>query len=225
MKKQQKPIKTKPQSDLPNGVKTEEFLQALENISKRLANKFRFAYHSVEDMKQQAAIFALEGLENYDNKRPLENFLWTHVRNRLFNYKRNNYQRPDKPCHSCPFFDKTCKVSLSQCEKYNNKHDCDLYAAWAKRNEVKKNIIQPSYIETSLHQSVQPTDFDLNVQNQELIKFLDMHVQSDFRESYLKLKHGAKISKLELKKLQQHIFTLMETNNWKPTTFQENEDN
>ena len=39
-------------------------------------------------MKQQAAIFALEGLEKYDNKRPLENFLWTHVRNRLFNYKR-----------------------------------------------------------------------------------------------------------------------------------------
>jgi DNA-directed RNA polymerase specialized sigma24 family protein len=225
MKKQQKPSKTKSQSDLPNGVNTEEFLKALENISRRLANKFRFAYHSVDDMKQQAAIFALEGLENYDNKRPLENFLWTHVRNRLFNYKRNNYQRPDKPCHSCPFFDKTCKVSLNQCEKYGNKHDCELYAAWAKRNEVKKNIIQPSYIETSLHQSVQPTDFDLNIQNQELIKFLDMHVQSEFRESYLKLKHGAKISKLELKKLQQHIFTLMETNNWKPTTFQENEDN
>jgi len=225
MKKQQKSKKIKSQSDLPNGVNTEEFLKALENISKRLANKFRFAYHSVDDMKQQAAIFALEGLENYDNKRPLENFLWTHVRNRLFNYKRNNYQRPDKPCHSCPFFDKTCKVSLNQCEKYGNKHDCDLYASWAKRNEVKKNIIQPSYIETSLHQSVQPTDFDLSIQNQELIKFLDMRIQSEFRESYLKLKHGAKISKLELKKLQQHIFTLMEANNWKPTTFQENEDN
>jgi hypothetical protein len=225
MKKQQKSIKTKPPSDLPNGVNTEEFLQALENISKRLANKFRFAYHSVDDMKQQAAIFALEGLQNYDNKRPLENFLWTHVRNRLFNYKRNNYQRPDKPCHTCPLFDKTCKVSLNQCQKYTNKHDCDLYASWAKRNEVKKNIIQPSYIETSLYQSIEPTDFDLNIQNQELIKFLDLRVQSEFRESYLKLKHGAKISKLELKKLQQHIFTLMEENNWKSTTFQENGDN
>jgi DNA-directed RNA polymerase specialized sigma24 family protein len=225
MKKQQKSIKTKPQSDLPNGVSTEEFLQALENISKRLASKFRFAYHSIEDMKQQAAIFALEGLQNYDNKRPLENFLWTHVRNRLFNYKRNNYQRPDKPCLTCPFFDKSCAVSVSQCEKYNNKHDCDLYAAWAKRNEVKKNIIQPSYIETSLHPAAQSDTLDLNIQNQEVIKFLDQHIQSEFRESYLKLKHGSKISKLDLKKLQQHIFTLMETHNWKPTTFQENEDN
>lgn len=225
MKKNQKTTKKKTPSDLPNGVSTEEFLQALDNISKRLANKFRFAYHSVEDMKQQAAIFALEGLNNYDRKRPLENFLWTHVRNRLFNYKRNNYQRPDKPCHTCPFFDKTCKVSTNQCEKYNNKYDCDLYASWAKRNEVKKNIIQPSYIESSLHQSSQPQDFDMFIQHQEVINFLDENIQSEYRESYLKLKHGSKISKLDLKKLQQHIFALMEKHNWKPTTFQENEDN
>lgn len=225
MKKQQKLSKTKPKNELPNGVNTKDFLQALENISKRLAYKFRFAYHSVEDMKQQAAIFALEGLENYDNKRPLENFLWTHVRNRLFNYKRNNYQRPDKPCHSCPFFDKGFKMSLNQCEKYENTQDCDLYTSWVKRNEVKKNIIQPSYIENSLHQTVDPGNFDMTMQNQELTQFLDEHIQSEFRESYLKLKNGSKISKLELKKLQQHILTMMENQNWKPTTFQENEDN
>jgi len=225
MTKPNKNTKTQIPTDLPNGVKTEDFLQALDNISKRLASKFRFAYHSIDDMKQQAAIFALEGLKNYDNKRPLENFLWTHVRNRLFNYKRNNYQRPDKPCHTCPFFDKTCKVSISQCEKYNNKHDCDLYAAWAKRNEVKKNIIQPSYIDTSIHQSPHKTDFDTAIQNKELVKFLDIHIQAEYRESYLKLKHGSKISKLDLKRLQAHIFSLMETHNWKPETFQENEDN
>ena len=48
---------------LPNNVKQEDFLIVLDNISKRLANKFRFAYHNFDDMKQQAAIFALEGLE------------------------------------------------------------------------------------------------------------------------------------------------------------------
>jgi hypothetical protein len=63
--------KTKLPPELPNGVSTEEFLLVLDNISKRLANKFRFAYHSIDDMKQQAAIFALEGLKNYDKKRPL----------------------------------------------------------------------------------------------------------------------------------------------------------
>jgi hypothetical protein len=213
---------TKP-TELPNGVSTEEFLLVLENISKRLAHKFRFAYHSVDDMKQQAAIFALEGLKNYDKKRPLENFLWTHVRNRLFNYKRNNYQRPDKPCHSCPFFDKGCKVSINQCEKFTNKDNCELYAAWAKRNEAKKNIIQPGYIENNTSFSPSTTIEPL-LENKELIQFLDSNVQSEYREIYLKLKHGLKINKGDLKKLQNHITKLMEDNNWK-TMLQEKEDN
>lgn len=215
--------KTKTPPELPNGVSTEEFLLVLDNISKRLAHKFRFAYHSVDDMKQQAAIFALEGLKNYDKKRPLENFLWTHVRNRLFNYKRNNYQRPDKPCHSCPFFDKGCKASINQCEKFSNKNDCELYSAWAKRNEAKKNIIQPGYIENNTSFSPSTTIEPL-LENKELIKFLDSHIQSEYREIYLKLKHGLKVTKGDLKKLQNHITKLMEDNNWK-TMLPEKEDN
>ena len=48
---------------LPHGVTEEQFLIVLDNISKRLGHKFKFGYHSFEDMKQQAAIFAIEGLE------------------------------------------------------------------------------------------------------------------------------------------------------------------
>ena len=117
---------------LPKGVSQEDFLTALDNITKRLASKFRFAYHSIDDMKQQAAIFALEGLKNYDTSRPLENFLWTHVRNRLFNYKRNNYQRPDNPCITCPFFDKHLQNSNNQCSKFLN--------TYGSENEVQLEV-------------------------------------------------------------------------------------
>jgi len=68
-------MKKKPKKKAPNlhnKVTEQEFLEVLENISKRLGHKFKFGYHSYEDMKQQAAIFALEGLEKYDNTRPLE---------------------------------------------------------------------------------------------------------------------------------------------------------
>ena len=68
--------KKKKKTKLPNNVDEAEFLAVIENISRRLGHKFKFGYHSFEDMKQQCAIFALEGLEKYDNKRPLENFLW-----------------------------------------------------------------------------------------------------------------------------------------------------
>ena len=63
------------------------------------------------------------------------------------------------------------------------------------------------------------------IENKEIINFLDCYIQSDFRETYLKLKNGTKITKLELTKLQQHIMVLMEEHNWNIKTFQENEDN
>jgi len=185
-------------------VPEEEFLQVLDNISKRLAHKFRFAYHDVEDMKQQAAIFAIEGLEKYDHKRPLENFLWTHVRNRLFNYKRNNYQRPDNPCLSCEFYDKNRLKSTNQCARFTDKEECPLHTAWNKRNSVKKNIVQPSYIpDESLLDS--KDNFSMLMQNKEIVDFLDINIQSEYRESYLKLKHGLKINKQQLEKLKKHI--------------------
>ena len=226
-----KKIPKKPKTALKNKqtnntVSEEEFLRVLDNISKRLANKFKFAYHSFEDMKQQAAIFALEGLERYDNSRPLENFLWTHVRNRLFHYKRNNSQRPDKPCISCPFFDKNLTQSTNQCSKFSNKDDCSLYASWSKRNETKKNIIQPSYIEDN-SMFVETHNVIDGIQDQEIINFLDLHIEAEYREAYLKLKHGVKIPKSQLVKLQNYIAKLLEKNQWSNplTKDQENEDN
>jgi DNA-directed RNA polymerase specialized sigma subunit len=214
---------TKKKKTTNNTVSESEFLQVLENITKRLAHKFRFGYHDIEDMKQQAAIFALEGLERYDNARPLENFLWTHVRNRLFNYKRNNYQRPDKPCLNCPLYDPQYIKSTNQCSKFTNKHDCEPYNVWAERNIAKKNIMQPSYIDYDIAHS---NSFDNIIQNDEIIKFLDANIHSDFREYYLRLRHGEKIPKQQLKKLQAHIKNIME--NFHCQTDQEfpkNEDN
>lgn len=189
-----------------NKVTEEQFLQVLENISKRLVYKFKFGYHDIDDMKQQAAIFALEGLEKYDHTRPLENFLWTHVRNRLFNYKRNNYQRPDKPCLTCPLYDPNLKVSNSGCSKYIDKNECELYKSWYDRNTNKKNIMKPSHIDYDITNPFSLLD---NISDNEIIKFLDQHIYSEFRETYLRLKHGEKITKQKLIKLQNHIAFLM----------------
>ena len=227
MKKKKIKIIKKINKDNLHGVSEAEFLVVLENISRRLANKFRFGYHDIDDMKQQAAIFALEGLEKYDHKRPLENFLWTHVRNRLFNYKRNNYQRPDKPCIDCPFFDKSYKCSINQCSKFKDKSECELYAAWSSRNDSKKNIMQPSYINDNenIHNSLVKDELFHTIQNSEIIKFLDRYIQTEFRECYLKLKHGTKIPKQQLNKLKKHITDILKEHQWNLEKHQENEDN
>jgi hypothetical protein len=215
--------KPKNKSNLPNGVDETDFIKAVENISKRLGYKFKFGYHDFDDMKQQAYIFALEGLKKYDNKRPLENFLWTHIRNRLFNYKRNNYQRPDKPCFTCPFYDKLYSCSDNQCSKFVNKQDCELYASWSSRNETKKNIMQPTYIEGQPESNkLIANNLGTFIENKEILDFLDKNISAEYREPYIKLKNGLKIPKSQLLKLQQYIQTLLIENNY---LCPKNEDN
>lgn len=188
---------------LPNNVREQEFLQVWEKISKKLGYKFKFGYHSHEDMKQQAAIFALEGLKNYDNSRPLENFLWTHVRNRLFNYKRDNYQRPDKPCLTCPLFDAKNK----SCTEFSNTMDCSLYEGWIKRNDAKKNIMKPVNMDAITHTPNELSCENLfeNISNKEILEIIDKNISIKNRPIFLKIKGGSKVLKSDMKKLLNEI--------------------
>lgn len=194
--------KKKKNQIIPNNtVSEEDFLKTLDIITKKLVYKFKFGYHDIDDMKQQAAIFALEGLDKYDHSRPLENFLWTHVRNRLFNYKRDHYQRPDKPCLSCPLYRPNNEES--DCAQFKDKSNCNAYKVWFKRNNSKKNIMKPGYIESN--DPEQCSNFVNQISNQEIIDYLEDNLPTKYREIYLKLKHGVKISKNDKTKLQNYI--------------------
>lgn len=184
----------------------EDFVKALDSISKKLIYKFKFGYHEVEDMKQQAAIFAMEGLEHYDSSRPLENFLWTHVRNRLFNFKRDNYFRPDNVCAKCPLYDPENKYSTNQCKKFIDKNDCEIYRAAQERNNMKKNIVKPCSIEYD-HES--KNDLLGDIGNDEILKIIESKISIKYRETYLRLKGGSKVSKQDLLKLREHIHDIL----------------
>lgn len=186
-------------------IKEEDFLKVLDTISKKLIYKFKFGYHDIEDMKQQAAIFALEGLENYDNSRPLENFLWTHVHNRLFNFKRDKYFRPDNICATCPFYDPKNLKSDNQCAKFKNKNDCDIYSQWQTRNQIKKNLMQPVHIENDNSSSQISTNFTNLLSDVEILSLIENNLSVQYRETYLRLKGGSKVNKQDLIKLRDHI--------------------
>lgn len=194
-----------------------EFVEVWEKISKKLGYKFKFGYHSHEDMKQQAAIFALEGLKNYDKSRPLENFLWTHVRNRLFNYKRDHYQRPDKPCLNCPFYNTSCS---SECSEFENKNDCSLFSSWIKRNDAKKNIMKPIGIDNIKEDNKEMLKDDLvqSIGNKEIINLIDKNISIKNRPIFLKLQGGSKVPKTELKKLLTEIKKILKDHDINPST-------
>jgi hypothetical protein len=197
----------KQQKKLHNKVTEEEFLQVWNKISQKLGYKFKFGYHSHEDMKQQAAIFALEGLKNYDKTRPLENFLWTHVRNRLFNYKRDNYQRPDKPCLTCPFFVPNHPKHCSECSEFNNKNDCSLYEMWTKRNITKKNIMKPIDISNlnDNNKEIAIDNISTIISQNEILNIIDKNISIKNRPTFLRIRGGSKVPKIEMNKLLKEI--------------------
>lgn len=190
-------------------ISEQELLDTIDIISKKLAYKFKFGYHDIEDMKQQISIFALEGLKNYDYQRPLENFLWTHVRNRLFNYKRDNYQRPDKPCNSCPLNDPKFKNSLSGCQQYLDKLDCEMYNSWYSRNISKKNLMHLNTIEELKEYLPHKNNSD-NISNNEILDIIEQKLNGEYRQIYLRLKNGSKVSKNDTSKLIEKIREILD---------------
>lgn len=201
--------KKKTKNKIHPNITEEFFIETIDKITQKLVYKFKFAYHTHEDIKQQAIIFALEAMSSYDDSRPLENFLWTHIRNRLYNYKRDNYQRPDKPCLKCEHYDKNLKASNNQCLLYCDKQNCELYKIWTDRNNTKKNLISPQNIEDKEYLYKSPLT-DLTIENKEILDKIELKLLASDREIYLKLKYGAKVSKIELDKLKQSIHKILD---------------
>lgn len=96
---------------------TPEIIETIDKIAKRLAPKFTFAFHDRQDIFQELRIIALDGLRRYKPAQgPLENFLATHMRNRIMNFKRDNYFRRDKPKKNLAKWEELAqrKISLLQ---------------------------------------------------------------------------------------------------------------
>lgn len=207
------------QEDLiPSGSSEAEVLSVIENVAGRLAGKFKFGYHDIDDMKQQARMFAWQGLEKYDNKRPLENFLWTHVRNRLYNYKRDNYARLEKPCDSCPLYDASFRNSRGYgCKGYDNENDCSLLRAWKTRNKAKMSLMHGLYMEYDIENKQEGA---LNaLSTKEIFKLIDAELGVDFREDWIRYTNSLKLPKNRKDKLIEEIKHVLEALDIDPKTW------
>ena len=80
---------------IPDNLTEQEVVNVITNVAKKLAPKFVFASFEIEDIEQEAFLMGVEGLERYDSTKPLENFMYAHINNRLKNFKRDNYYRFD----------------------------------------------------------------------------------------------------------------------------------
>lgn len=181
-----------------------EILRIIDNIADRLASKYRFGYHELEDMKQQARLVALEGLESYDGERPLENFLWTHVRNRLYNFKRDNYFRPEKPCDKCPLFQN------EKCTKFQDQMECDLYEKWLTRIEKRKSLMSTVDQDDVLQDY---EDVSSHLDKKEIFNLIDSKIPVELREYWIRFIHNLRLNKLKREQIILEIQMILKEHN------------
>lgn len=204
--------------NIPQGMTENEVIEIIDKVARGLAPIFRFGYHTIEDMRQQAKIIAIEGLDKYDATRPLENFLWTHVRNRLYNFKRDNYERPDKPCLNCPLnaYDPGLKYSDSGCKLHHQLINCGPYSQWYNRNAPKRNLMNPTDIDNindEKEKNTKVNDESLEaVDTKVVFDVIDKYLPINMREDYIKLKYGIKIPKKRKDEIIESIRSILNTN-------------
>ena len=161
-------------------------------------------------MKQQARLFAWEGIENYDGVSPLENFLWTHVRNRLYNFKRNNFGRPDKPCDSCAYFDIAHENDKGYpCKAYDDHEECDLYMGWFKRNTAKRNIMNTAQLDLEVRQS---DAIEEMLDKKQIFNLIDKSIPVHYREDWIRFINNLKLSKAKRESLVATIVGILKEN-------------
>ena len=182
----------------------EELIRIIDKIANRFAGTFKFGYHEIEDMRQQAWQVALEGLKDYDGKRPLENFLWTHVRNRLYNFKRDNYFRPEKPCDRCPL------LRNDECTKFKDRLECDLYSRWEKRTEKRKSLM--SAVEHT-DNKYSENDITSQLDNKHLFETVDYNMPVELREYWIRFIHNLKLNKQKKEQVLLEITLILKEHN------------
>lgn len=156
-------------------------LATIQRIAKRLAPRYKFGYHDIEDIYQQAIIFGIEALASYDNIRPLENYLSVIVANKLKNFKRNNYIRIDAVSKHCD-----AKRNLMEPIPIDNVDD-----------EQESNMMTVS-------------DIIGDSAREEMFGVIDKNIPSELRADYLKIKHGQKILKSRKKLIETAIIEILE---------------
>ena len=186
--------------NLPEGFTEQQVLDAIENAVRILAPSFTFGIYALDDIKQEARVMGLEALARYDPRpgpdgrptRPLENFVYIHIRNRLCNLVRKKLRRSDAPCA-------VCHRAVGNRTEHPDGRFCQKYLAWKKRNDGKANIMCPLDLEHVADERERSTRVESDVESDasvsEALRLVDEHLPVELRATYLQMRAGQSVPK------------------------------
>jgi DNA-directed RNA polymerase specialized sigma24 family protein len=192
---------------LPSNLTEAQVLAAIEKVVNILAPSFRFGYFDIHDIKQEARIFGMQGMEKYDEARPLENFLYSHIKNRLINFKRDKFRRNDPPCPSC-------HNAIAGATSHEDGQYCDKYITWRDRNLAKQNIMNPldlsNICDEKESRTRMPSSVVEDVERSELLKRIDDELPVELRATYLQMRDGASVPKPKRLEVERAILNILQ---------------
>jgi DNA-directed RNA polymerase specialized sigma24 family protein len=190
---------------IPPGYTEQSVLATIDKVVGILASKFVFGSFALDDLKQEGRLYAVEALTKgrYNPARPLENFLYTHIRNRFCNLKRQHLRRTDTPCRAC----------------YNNLpcgpdgQVCDAFRKWNNRQKMKVNLAKALDI-SNISDTHEPTtrSADTTVdaaEVNELAALIDENLSVEIRADYLRMREGETVSKGRRQRVQQAVAEIL----------------
>jgi len=177
---------------VPQGMAEAEVLSVIEQVIPVAVSKISVPGLDREDLLQEARIMALEALERYDPQpgadgrptRPLERFLFVHVRNRTLNLRRSRFVRADPPCVQCHHA-QPCREDGQVCEAY---------ARWKSIQDRKLKVRCPQAIDRVDDEHEKNTryasDVVENAELKEMLAKIDQHLDIELRATYLQMRAG-----------------------------------
>lgn len=194
---------------LPPNVSEADFLQAVSKVVNILARSFKFGYFEIEDIKQQAYIFAIEAMPRYDQSRPLDNFLYTHIKFRLINFRRDKFRRNDPPCQ-------LCYGTLAGNTPHEDKQYCSAYNSWLKRNRAKQNLMNTLDI-SNICDGDEPTTREEStvledIEQRELLSLIDIKLPVELRQVYLQMQAGESVPKAKRLEVEKAVLDIIGEN-------------
>jgi len=163
-----------------------EVLAIMTTVVNRIAHKYRFGYYDIDDIKQEAFIIAMEAMDRYDEGRPLENFLAVHISNRLKNFKRDNFFRPD-------YVPPSGKITNDNNTKRFLMEPLDIDNI---RDEHERNMRGEENIVDELAQK-------------ELMNIVDTYLDMGLRSDYLRILHGVYVPKPRREQIYEAIMQIL----------------
>ena len=173
-------------------------IKIIQKVARAVAPRYTFGFYDKEDIEQECFIEALRVMDKFDERLgSLENFLYTHLHNRMKNFLRKHYYRKTFSCVLCGGNDPSCE----SCERRR----------W--RFAVKKHLMEPIDIDNincdNEKNAYEQPNLVEKIELDEVFSIINQHLEIYLRTDYLRMLEGLHVPKPKRETIENRIIDIL----------------